>query len=276
MIICVLGELIAEGKMSKLVLCEITDGVATITLNRPAKGNAINAELGKALIEAVDKVAQERSVRAVLLTGNGRAFCVGGDIGEMHDASDLAAPISAAIGPLHTAIHKLATLSVPVIAALNGPVGGGGVGLALSADLVYAAESMKLRGGYSAIGLTPDLGTAWFLTRRAGQARAKEILFLNRPLSAAECFEWGIVNAVYPDARLQDEAQQMARQLAASATQSLQRIKHLVDGVAQRTLKQHLALERDYMIASASSDDGREGVAAFVEKRLPYFSTGTR
>lgn len=258
--------------MAGLVLCEIADGIGTITLNRPDKGNAIDAVLGKELIAAVDEVARNQLVRAVLLTGNGKAFCVGGDLGEMRAASDLSALMEIAIGPLHAAIHRLATLPVPVIAALNGPIGGGGVGLALCADLVLAAESMKLRGGYSAIGLTPDLGSAWFLARRAGDARAKDILFLNRPLGAAECLGLGIVNAVYPDSELKEQARQIARQLAHSATLSLQRIKHLVDGAAPRSLEEHLALERDYMIASARSEDGREGVAAFIEKRDPQFS----
>jgi 2-(1,2-epoxy-1,2-dihydrophenyl)acetyl-CoA isomerase len=254
-----------------LVLCEIADGLGTITLNRPDKGNAVDLMLAKALSAAIDEVARDPSVRAVLLTGNGKAFCVGGDIGAMRETDNLPALMEALIGPLNEAVHKLTTLPVPVISALNGPIGGGGVGLALCADMVLAAESMKLRGGYSAIGLTPDIGSSWFLTHRAGPARAKEILSLNRPLSAAQCLEWGIVNAVYPDARLRDEARQIARQLANSATLSLQRIKHLVDGVAHRTLDEHLALELDYMIASAHSEDGREGIAAFIEKRAPRF-----
>jgi 2-(1,2-epoxy-1,2-dihydrophenyl)acetyl-CoA isomerase len=254
-----------------LVLCDIVDGVGSITLNRPEKGNAINSRMAAALIAAVDEVASNRLVRAVLLTGNGTAFCVGGDIGEMQEATDLPALMERGIGPLHDAILKLSTLPVPVLSALNGPIGGGGVALALCADLIVAAESMKLRGGYSAIGLTPDLGASWFLARRAGEARAKEILFLNRPVNAAQCRGFGIVDAVYPDAVLRAEARGLAAQLAHAATLSLQRIKELVDGAGQRSLADHLSLERDYMIASARSEDGREGVAAFIAKRAPQF-----
>lgn len=257
--------------MADLVLCDIVDGVGSITLNRPEKGNAINSRMAAALIAAVDEVASNRLVRAVLLTGNGTAFCVGGDIGEMQEATDLPALMERGIGPLHDAILKLSTLPVPVLSALNGPIGGGGVALALCADLIVAAESMKLRGGYSAIGLTPDLGASWFLARRAGEARAKEILFLNRPVNAAQCRGFGIVDAVYPDAVLRAEARGLAAQLAHAATLSLQRIKELVDGAGQRSLADHLSLERDYMIASARSEDGREGVAAFIAKRAPQF-----
>lgn len=257
--------------MGELVRHEIDDGVGIITLNRPEKGNALDAALGRALSDAVAEIAEDKSVRAVMLNGTGKAFCVGGDIAEMCEASDLAVLMEEAIPMLHALIRTLATLPIPVISVLNGPIGGGGVGLALCADLVIAAESMKLRGGYAAIGLTPDLGSAYFLAARAGASRAKQILFLNEPVSALQCLEWGVVNAVYPDADLQEAAWKIARQLAASATLSLGRIKQLVDGAAQRSLDDHLVLEQRHMIASAQSQDGREGVAAFMEKRAPRF-----
>jgi 2-(1,2-epoxy-1,2-dihydrophenyl)acetyl-CoA isomerase len=248
------------------------DGVGAITLNRPDKGNAIDAALSSALAVAVDEMAKDKSVRTILLTANGKAFCVGGDIDEMRGTKNLALWMETVIPPLHAMIRTLANLPIPVITALNGPIGGGGVGLALCADLVIASESMKLRGGYSAIGLTPDLGTSSFLTARVGAARAKEILFLNEPLNAAQCLAWGIVNAVYPDADLHAQAWKLARRLAASATLSLGRIKHLVDGAVHRSLEDHLSLEQDYMLSSARSSDGREGIAAFLEKRNPHFT----
>lgn len=261
----------SEPKMSDQVLCNIQDGIATITLHRPGNGNAIDLALGKAFAAAVDRVAANKSVRALLLRGSGDAFCVGGDIAEMQQTNDLAGFFASAIATLHAAVHKLAALPVPVVTAINGAVAGGGIGLALCGDIALASESMKLRGGYSAIGLTPDLGASWYLTRRAGPARAKSILFLNKPLSAHQCLDIGLVDAVFPDEKLAAEAQALVQRLAGSATLSLQRIKKLVDGVAARSLQEHLNLELSYMIASASTKDARAGIRAFMEKREPGF-----
>ncbi|RJF95454.1 enoyl-CoA hydratase-related protein [Noviherbaspirillum saxi] len=258
--------------MAELVMCEIVDGIAAITLNRPDNGNALDSAMGRALITAVNEVISDKSVRTVMLTGSGKSFCVGGDIAEMRSANDLSVLMEAAISELHALIRMLKKLPIPVISALNGPIGGGGIGLALCADIVLAAESMKLRGGYSAIGLTPDLGASYLLAARAGAARAKEILLMNEPIGARQCLEWGIVNAVLPDAELHSEAWKHARRLASGASLSFGRIKHLVDGAATRSLDDHLTLEEGYMIASARSADGKEGVAAFMEKRRPYFT----
>jgi 2-(1,2-epoxy-1,2-dihydrophenyl)acetyl-CoA isomerase len=159
-----------------------------------------------------------------------------------------------------------------VVSAIQGPVAGGGIGLALCADAVLAAEAMRLRGGYTGIGLTPDLGSSWFLARRAGPARAKEILLQNRTLGAAECLAWGLVDAVHPDTLLAAEAEALARRLAGGATLAFGRAKALVDGAAERTLAEHLVHERESMVASAGTEDAREGLAAFLEKRPPRFN----
>jgi 2-(1,2-epoxy-1,2-dihydrophenyl)acetyl-CoA isomerase len=262
--------------MSNLVLCDLRDGVATITLNRPGAGNAIDRDLGAAFADTVEWLAAQISalqtpLRAVLLTDSGDKFCVGGDISEMLQATNLPALMEASIPRLHAAMARLAALPCPIVTAINGPVGGGGIGLALCGDIVLAARSMKLRGGYSAIGLSPDLGASWCLARRAGAAQAKRILFLNQPVGAEECLALGLVDAVYPDERLVEEAQALAGRLAAGATASLGRIKELVDGTGMRTFEEQLALEARHMIASAGSDDAGEGVRAFVEKRNPAF-----
>lgn len=259
--------------MSDEVLVRIDDALATIVLNRPHAGNAIDDALGAAFIRAVDTIADSPGIRAILITGAGDKFCVGGDIGSMKSAgAQLAANMEKNLQPLHDAILKLARMPLPIVSAINGPLGGGGISLALCADIVLAAQSMKLRGGYSAIGLTPDLGASWFLAQRAGVAPAKRILFLNRALDADQCLACGIVDEIHPDARLADEARMLARQLAAGATLSLGRIKQLLDGKSTRTLEQQLALEHDFMIASGRSDDSREGLAAFLDKRPPRFS----
>jgi 2-(1,2-epoxy-1,2-dihydrophenyl)acetyl-CoA isomerase len=253
------------------VLCTIEDNIATIMLHRPDNGNAIDLALGKALAAVINRVAADSSVRALLISGTGKAFCVGGDIAEMLQVASLPEFLEPALAVLHAAVHKLGELPVPVVTAINGPVGGGGIGLALCGDFVLASESMKLRGGYSAIGLTPDLGASWYLARRAGPARAKQILFLNKTVSARECLDLGLVDAVYPQQDLEREAQALVRRLAASATLSLKRIKHLVDGAATRSFQQHLDLEARTMVASAGSEDAHEGIRAFIEKREPEF-----
>jgi 2-(1,2-epoxy-1,2-dihydrophenyl)acetyl-CoA isomerase len=254
------------------VLLDLDQGVARIVLNRPDQANAIDSTLGHAFAAVVDRVAADPTLRAVLLTGKGRMFCGGGDITEMKaNAGALAQLMNRWVTSLHAAVLKIAALPIPVVCALNGPFAGGGVGLALCGDIVIAAESAKLRGGYTAIGLTPDMGTSFFLTRRAGPARAKELLLLNRSLSARECLEWGLVNAVYSDELLATEATALARRLANGATASFGRIKRLVDGAGGRSLDDHLDAERDCMMLSARTQDAQEGIAAFIEKRAARF-----
>ncbi len=259
--------------MTKPVFFECHNNVAYITMNRPERANTIDLESAAALIESIDGVAGDASVRAVVLRAVGRQFCAGGNIDSFVQAgAGLPAMLDELIPPLHAALYKLATLPVPVISAVNGPVGGGGIGLALCADIVLAAESMKLRGGYSAIGLTPDAGSSWFLTRRVGAMRAKQLFFTNTPLSAQQCLELGIVTEVLPDALLASRTQALAEILAHSATGALGRIKCLVDGADERSLQAQLDLEHRLMVESAASAHAAEGVAAFVEKRPPKFS----
>lgn len=255
------------------VSCEVKEGVARIVLDRPEQGNALDVGMKDALAAAVDRVRRDAAVRAVILSAAGKAFCVGGDIGAMKAAGgDFPALIGGLAGGLGESVRALAALPVPVVSAVHGAVAGGGIGVALCADVVLAGEAMRLRGGYTAIGLTPDLGASWFLTRRAGEARAKEIFFQNRALTARECLAWGIVDAVHPDALLGAEAEALARRLADGATAALGRAKALVDGAATRTLEQQLALEGESMVASARTDDAREGIAAFLEKRAARFT----
>ncbi len=259
------------------LLLEHLDGVAMLTLNRPDRANVLDVEMSAALIAAIDAVAQDKSVRAVLLQARGRQFCGGGNIGDFASTPEqLGDLLERGIPPLHRTIHRLATLPLPVISALNGPIGGGGIGLALCADIVLAAESMKLRGGYSAIGLTPDVGASWFLARRVGAARCKEVFFTNEALSARECLALGIVSKVYPDAELAERALALAASLARGAAGSLARIKLLADGAHSRTLAEQLELEQRFMVESGRSADSAEGVRAFMQKRAPRFTDPVR
>lgn len=258
--------------MNDSVLLERVGDAAIITLNRPERANVLDADAGDALCECIDKLVADGAVRAVLLRARGKHFCAGGDIAAfVSNRHDLPGLLDRALPRLHRAIHALATLPVPVISALNGPVGGGGIGLALCADIVLAAESMKLRGGYSAIGLTPDAGASWFLARRVGASRAKEIFFTNEPLSAHECLAIGVVSHVYPDEELESRAMALVQALSRGATASLSRIKVLIDGAPGRSLSEQLDLERSSMVASGGTADAIEGALAFSEKRAPVF-----
>jgi len=258
--------------MSSAVLLDRRDGIAVLTLNRPERANVLDLELSAALIAAVEAVAEDATVRALLLRAEGRHFCAGGDISDfVRSRDDMGTLLDTHIPPLHRAIERLAGLPIPVVSALNGPIGGGGIGLALCADIVLAAESMKLRGGYSAIGLTPDVGASWFLTRRVGVARAKEIFFTNAPLSAQRCLDWGIVSAVWPDAELGARADALVASLARGATGALGRTKRLVDAAPLHSLAEHLDHEHRAMVASGHTPDAVEGVTAFAEKRAPVF-----
>ena len=255
-----------------LVLSEVRAGIAHIILNRPLSGNALSPETGLQLGRAMHAACDDPDVRVVVLRAAGKMFCGGGDIDVFRNPEGgLQELLKGLLDPLHAAIHRLVTSGLPIVTVLNGPVGGGGIGIALCGDYVLAAQSMKLRGGYSAIGLSPDAASSWFLAHRAGATRARQIFFLNEPVSAQRCLELGIVDAVYPDHELAARADELARRLALSSTGALRRIKRLMDGMHERTLQEHLNLERDLILECATSPDASEGIAAFLEKRSPVF-----
>lgn len=258
--------------MSKPVQLRYEAGIATLQLTDPARGNALGPELTDALGAAVDAVAERDDVRVLRVTGTGPTFCVGGDIRNMHAHAD---QLSAMLGPgldaLNALIRSIAELPMPVVTTINGSLGGGGVGLALAADLVVASRSAKLRGGYSAIGLVPDVGTSYFLARRVGAARAKRLLFLNEALDSSTCLDWGLYDFVYDDASFEDQSHALLETLARSATQALTRTKQLIDAAHGATLTQQLASEKAGMLAAAEGNEFREGFAAFLEKRTPQF-----
>jgi 2-(1,2-epoxy-1,2-dihydrophenyl)acetyl-CoA isomerase len=250
----------------------IAGGIGRITLDAPERANSIGLAAALAITRAIDEVLAA-APRAVLLTGTGKIFCAGGDIPAMSGAGDgIAAMIEEVLAPLHPAIERLALASVPVVSALNGALGGAGIGLALCADFVLAAPSAKLRTGYAAIGLSPDAGASYFLARRIGAERAKQLFFLSDALDAQRCLELGIYDAVHAEAELPAAAEALLGRLAASASGSLARIKHLCHGMETRSLREHLDLERDYLLESSRSVDSREGLRAFLERRAPRFA----
>ncbi|MES2531737.1 MAG: enoyl-CoA hydratase-related protein [Pseudomonadota bacterium] len=256
----------------RTVLWRIDDGVGHIVLNRPDAANALDSAAGEALADAIDQ-ATRADIGAVLISSTGKQFCAGGDINEFVERRDeLDRLVQTMLDRLHPAIHALATLSVPVVSAVQGPLGGAGISVALCADIVLASPAMKLRGGYSAIGLSPDLGASYYLARRAGSVRAKNILLTNRAIPAEQCLDWGIVDELHGADELPAAALALATRLAHGATASLGGIKRLCDSAFEHDLRTHLSLERAALLRCAVSADGREGVTAFVEKRAARFT----
>lgn len=250
----------------------VAGDIGRIVLRRPERANAIGRASGLALVRAIDEVIAQ-APRAILLTGEGRVFCAGGDIDEFVAARDaLPALVDDILELLHPALLRLSNQPAPLVVAVNGAVGGAGVGLALCGDFVLAAESMKLRTGYAAIGLSPDAGASYFLARRVGPVRARQLLMLSDAIDSRQCLAWGAVDALHPDTELPAAAEALVARLAQGASASFAGIKALCAGAPARPLDEHLAMERKLLRERAGSADAREGVTAFVEKRAPRFT----
>ena len=258
--------------MSDLVLWKERNGVGHILLNQPELGNVISTPMAHALAGVVQQ-ALVADVGAILISASGKQFCVGGDIREFVQNRDrLPQTIHEILAVLNPTMHTLATLPIPVISAIQGALGGGGIGIGLCADIVLASTTVFLRGGYSAIGLSPDLGSSYYLTRRAGASRAKYLLMSNRPASAQECLRMGIFDELHEPDALAAQALQLAEELAAGATNSLAHIKKLCDEAHSHALQAHLEAERYAISDCAGTANSLEGVNAFLEKRTPVFT----
>ena len=256
----------------RTLLYEVKDNVARITLNRPDAANALDAQMGHELMLAAIRAGEDRSVRAVILTGAGKMFCGGGDLKHFAAQGDaLPAHLKQLAGELHLAISRFARMEAPVIAAVNGSAGGAGLSLAIFADLVIAAESAKFTLAYTRAGLSPDGGSTYFLPRIIGVRRALEMALTNRVLSAKEALDWGLVTKVVPDAQLQAEAHALAAQLAAGAPHALGAAKRLLLHSFSESLETQMELEATAIADQARGAHSREGIAAFIAKRAPKF-----
>lgn len=254
------------------VLVSTADGVMTVTLNRPEKLNAFVAGMHAELREAMTRAEEDASVRAVLITGAGRAFCSGQDLAERNlddPKLDLGGGLEANYNPL---VRRLRALPKPVIAAVNGVAAGAGANFALACDLVIAARSATFLQAFARIGLVPDCGGTWFLPRLVGTARAMGMALLAEPLKAEDAERWGLIWKCVDDEKLMDEALRVARSLAAGPTHTYGRIKQAIYASAGNTLSEQLDLERDFQRDIGRHEDYREGVLAFREKRKPNFT----
>jgi len=254
------------------ILVSLETGVLAVTLNRPDKLNAFNPEMHEELRAALEQ-ADGAEVRAVLLTGAGRAFCAGQDL-STRKVTPGAAPIDLAVSlgnyynPL---VRRLRELPKPVVCAVNGTAAGAGANIALACDLVIAARSANFVQAFSRIGLLPDSGGTWFLPRLAGSARAMGLALLGEKLSAEDAAAWGLIWKVVDDDALATEAMAITKQLAAGPTTGYGLIKQALLASASNSLDAQLELERDLQRKAGFSEDYREGVAAFLEKRKPVF-----
>ena len=241
--------------------------VQTITLNRPDKLNAFTRTLHEELQAALE-VARDSEVRAVVITGAGRGFSAGQDLGAFGEGGDIAAMLRATY---HVNVLAIRSLEKPVIAAVNGVCAGAGLSLACACDIRLASDAAFFVPGFVGIGLVPDSGGTYFLQRLLGTARAFEWMTSNRRLTAAEAHAWGLVSDVVEADSFPDRVAERAAELAAGPTRAIALTKRLYDEAATSTLEEQLEREAEAQAESARTDDFREGVAAFGEKREPRF-----
>jgi 2-(1,2-epoxy-1,2-dihydrophenyl)acetyl-CoA isomerase len=253
---------------------ELSSGVAELTLNRPDKLNSFNSQMHSEIRSVLADLARNPQARVLLLTGAGRGFCAGQDLSDRAVAPgaspvDLGESIEQNYRPL---ILSLRSLPMPVIAAVNGVAAGAGANVALACDLVLAARSANFVQAFSKIGLVPDSGGTWALPRLIGNARALGLTLLGEKLSAAQAESWGMIWRVVDDDQLMAAARALAQQLASGPTRGFARTKEAIYRSWGSDLAGQLDLERDFQRELGRSDDYREGVASFLEKRAPKFT----
>jgi len=263
--------------VSDLVLLDVADGIATITLNRPDKLNAFAGDMRERLIERLDEVARRGDARVLVLAGAGRAFCSGGDVRHMVELRERGAPY-AELAPLlelgRGIVTRLAALDIPTVAAVNGVAAGAGLNLALACDLRWASERATFGETFARIGLHPDWGGTYALPRQVGLANALELCWLGEMIDAAEALRVGLVQRVFADDAFASEVAARARRLADAPMTSVTLAKRTLHASFARTLDQCLDAEAAAQEACWASADSAEGLGAFVAKRAPAFGAG--
>lgn len=260
--------------MNDTVLYDAADGIATITLNRPDKLNAMNAELLQGTLEAMERAAGASDVRAVILTGTGRAFCAGADLNEPNTLGD--GDFQSRQRVLRTyvrAVQLLREMDKPTIAAVNGAAAGAGAALSFAADLRYAAESARFVTAYVNVGLSGDFGGTWTLPKIVGATKAREMYLLNEPVGAEEAQRIGLVSKVFADDALMENVHGIAARLVASAPTAVRFIKQNLNDADDVSFAEALDRDGERHLTAGSSADAREARAAFLEKREPRFDT---
>ena len=257
-----------------VVLHDRRDGYAVVTLNRPHRLNAFTEDLHLALAAALDDCAANDDCRALILTGAGRGFCAGQDLADrdptlLGDSLDLGLTLETFYNPL---VLRLRNFPKPVICAVNGVAAGAGANIALACDIVLAARSATFIQSFSRIGLIPDAGGTWWLTHRLGEARAKALALTGDPLPAGQAAEWGLIWKAVDDDSLMGEAEALAARLASGPSHAYALTRQAIHAASRNTLEEQLALERTLQREAGRSDDYKEGVSAFLQKRPAVFA----
>jgi len=253
------------------LLFSIEAGVATIRFNRPQVFNSVNKDVALAMQQYLRECQQNLEVRAVLLTGTGKAFCAGQDLAEITgpDSPEVAEIVERHYNPI---VELIRALDKPVVAAVNGVAAGAGANLALACDVVVAKESASFIQAFSKIGLIPDSGGTYFLPRLIGMQRASALMLTGDKVSAAEAVQMGMIYKVFADESFDGEVAKLTQKLAALPTKGLAYTKQLLNGTFGNNLTQQLRAEADYQLRAGSTTDYKEGVSAFLEKRQPTFT----
>ncbi|GIK64460.1 MAG: 2-(1,2-epoxy-1,2-dihydrophenyl)acetyl-CoA isomerase [Chloroflexota bacterium] len=256
------------------ILTEQQGGILTITLNRPEKLNAMTDPMLEGLLEALKQAERDSSVRVVILTGAGRGFCPGQDLGAAQERGNETGDYGYGKHLRETynlVILRMRRLSKPIIGAINGPAAGAGMSIALACDLRVAAESAIFVQAFVKIGLVPDSGATWLLPRLIGQTRAMELMFTGRKVSAQEALELGMIHQVVADDQLMPTVYELAETLANAATKAIGYIKRGLEFAATHTLEESLEYEADLQDMAGRTADHHEGLTAFLEKRPPQY-----
>jgi 2-(1,2-epoxy-1,2-dihydrophenyl)acetyl-CoA isomerase len=254
------------------ILTDLADGVMTLTLNRPEVLNAFNDQMAEEVQDALKKSERDDAVRCLVVTGAGKGFCAGQDLGAMKDRSQDISFRAHLLKTYNPIVSRLRSMEKPVVGQINGAAAGAGLGLALACDVRYAAAGAKLRVAFNAIGLAPDSGVSWALTRLIGYARAFELSITNEAITAEVALTLGLVNKVFAAEELGAATRALAVRLAQGPTKAFGLTKRVMNKAFQITIEEALDYEAHLQEIAGRTGDFKEGVAAFLEKRAPRFA----
>lgn len=254
------------------LLYTVTDGVATLTFNRPEVRNAFNDVMAEEVLAALKSAERDEAVRCLVVTGAGQGFCAGQDLSALRERTEAVSFRAHLLKTYNPIVLQLRTLEKPVIAAVNGAAAGAGWGLALACDIRYAADTAKFRFAFSGIGLAPDSGTSFFLPRFIGLGAALELAYTNEAVDATSALALGLVNKVFPADQLLAATMALAQQLAHAPTRGLGLAKRAMNYALNADLKAALDYEAHLQDIAGRTVDHHEGVRAFLEKRAPNFT----
>lgn len=255
---------------------EVSGGVGLVTFNRPDAANSMSPQCAAEFNALSREIEGDESIRSVVITGAGKMFCAGGDLAAFAKAGDQARSLLLEMtGDLHLGLSRLARMPAPVIAAVNGTAAGAGLSLVMSCDLAVSAERAVYTMAYTNAGLSPDGSSTYYMPRKIGDRRTRELMLTNRVLSSAEALDWGIVNQVVADDEALDTALKLAEKLAAGPTEAFGKVKELLNSSFDNGLETQMELEARAIAGLIQTPDGQEGLHAFLGKRKPEFTGGS-